>query len=138
MELSLSFKEDIMKLSKAVKEYISAQICTKVANSKRMEELRCKRDEAIKNLQNDIELFENEVSNKARKLLRKHGIEKSDSWRCPRLGYCENELPAVKAYRDAETEVWEKRRIAELNIIATMELGGNKADLMKMLEELEF
>ena len=128
-----------MKLSKAVKEYITEQIRVKAKASKRIEELRCKQDEAIKKFKSDIESFENELSNEARELLRKHGVEvDSDYCVYTRLDYREFHLPAVKAYKAAKEELEEKRRVAELNIIATMELGGNKEDLMKMLEELQF
>lgn len=125
-----------MKLSKAVKEYISEQIRVKAENSKRIEELRIKADEAKKALEHDAKLFNKEVEKAAKEILDKHGIK--DRWRYGCDINCYYHLPAVLEYERAKEELEEKRRIAELNIIATMELGGNKADLMKMLEELQF
>lgn len=125
-----------MKLSKAVKEYISEQIRVKAENSKRIEELRIKADEKSKELHEDVKLFYDEVDKMIDSFCRKYGMNED------RVGYntidCEWHLPEVMAYKAAKEELKEKQRLAELNIIATMELGGNKADLMKMLEELQF
>lgn len=125
-----------MKLSKAVKEYISEQIRVKAENSQRIKELRIKADEKSKELHEDVKLFYDEVDKIINSFCRKYGMNENI------IGYnnvdCEWHLPEVKAYKAAKEELKKKQHIAELNIIATMELGGNKADLMKMLEELQF
>lgn len=128
-----------MKLSKTVKEYISEQIRIKVEqakNGERMHELKRKEEEALEAYKKDVDAFHKKVDDEAKELCRKHGITEDF------IGYhsmnCAFYLPEAKAYKKAREELVEKQRMAELNIIAEMELGGNKADLMKMLEALQF
>lgn len=56
----------------------------------------------------------------------------------PHSGAYSNNLPEVIAYENAKRELREKKRLATLNIIADMELGGTKAELMEKLSNLQF
>lgn len=124
-----------MKLSKAVKEYISEQIRIKAENSKRIEELRIKADEARKAFNHDCDLLHKKLNKEANEIFKKYRLNDKGVYIG---GFYDYHLPAVIAYNKACEELKKKCRMAELNIISTMELGGNKADLMKMLEELQF
>ena len=75
--------------------------------------------------------IENEYRKAIEELAKKYNIPEN------RCAYDSN-LPEVIEYNKARDELYTKRRLAVLNIIAEMELGGTKAELMEKLNNLTF
>lgn len=125
-----------MALSEETKRYIYEQVAAKANQSTNVKELRHKADEMQKAFKKDIEAFNAEIKKAGEELLHKYGIEYQ--FEPTVLVEYKWHLPASKECSDAENNLLNKIRVEARNIIATMELGGDKADLMKMLDALEF
>ena len=125
-----------MAFSEETKRYIYEQVAAKARQSTNIEELRHKADEAKEAFNKDLEAFNSEIKKAGEELLHKYGIEAQINPAV--LVEYKWHLPASKEYSVAENNLLNKVKVAARNIIAKMELGGNMADLMKMLEELQF
>lgn len=120
-----------MKVSKTLREYIEGQVHMKARQSSKIVELERKANEVQEKFEAERGKLEEEHIEAVKNLAQKYGIEYK------RSAYSFN-LPDVIAYRKAESELEEKERLAVLNIIAEMELGGTKAELMEKLNNLTF
>jgi hypothetical protein len=127
-----------MKISKTLREFIEEQVNIKAKESKNIAELKAKADEATVKFQVEHEALRDEWSKAWMAVLDKYNIKHSQT-ACITLpcSYHSN-LPEVIAYHDAERELYSQKRLAVLNIIAEMELGGTKAELMEKLNNLQF
>lgn len=129
-----------MRVSKAVKEYIEKQVCAKYPKSEN--ELKA---EQVKELVNKANQEMTELMDKAKKeisnqVIAKYGLTeemgrqeqgsyhdyKFNNWNSP---------IEIKASTDREIRRKAIREKIE-DIIVTLELGGTKADLEKMLAEI--
>ena len=127
-----------MKISKTLREYIEEQVNIKANESKTIAELKAKADEAAAKLNAERKVLQDEWNKTWKSVAEKYGV----SWRyAPSVslnGAHPNDLPEVIAYENAKNDLREKKRLAVLNIIAEMELGGTKAELMEKLSNLQF
>lgn len=127
-----------MKISKTIREFIEEQVRIKAAQSPRIAELEQVANEAKKNFKAEKDKLEKEWNKALKEMAKKYHIEHC---RPPYVSFSylyEHDLPEVIAYNKAKDELYEKRRLATLNIIAEMELGGTKAELMEKLSNLQF
>ena len=129
-----------MRVSKAVKEYIEKQVCAKYPKSEN--ELKA---EQVRELINKANQEMTELMDKAKKeisnqIIAKYGL--TEEMGKQEQGYYHdykfnnwNSPIEVKANTDKEIR---RKAVNEKieNIIVTLELGGTKADLEKMLNEI--
>lgn len=127
-----------MRVTKTIREFIVEQIRIKAEQSEHVAELLNKAEEEKKSFHNELNRLYDDYDKSARELLNKYGIEASSYRFSTSLDHFEHSLSSVKKYKKARQEVLEDRRKAELDIIAEMELGGSKEELMRKLEELKF
>ena len=120
-----------MKISKTIREYIEEQVRIKAEQSTRLVELEQRANEVRKNFSAEREKIEKEYRKAIEELAKKYNISEK------RSAY-EGCLPEVIEYNKVRDELYAKRRLAVLNIIAEMELGGTKTELMEKLNNLTF
>lgn len=120
-----------MKVSKTLREYIEGQVHMKAKQSSNIVELERKANEAKEKFNAEKAKIEDEYREAIKNLHKKYNFAEKH--------YAgDYNLPDVIAYKKAESELEEKERLAVLNIIAEMELGGTKAELMEKLDNLTF
>ena len=134
-----------MRVTKKVENYIREQVRAKIAPKYEWEKVESKR---IKDLQSDIQNRATEAARQAALAVLEEAKEHADV-----LEYheaeteemCLTRLAYIISLKDSiyisSVHKWESRCSAEVNkvvddIIVTLELGGNKADLDRMLSEL--
>ena len=120
-----------MKVSKTLREYIEGQVRMKAEQNTQIVELERRANKTKENFFSEREKIENEYRKAIEELAKKYNIADN---RCA----FEFNLPEVIEFRKAKSELEEKERLAVLNIIAEMELGGTKAELMEKLNNLTF
>ena len=120
-----------MKVSKTLREYIESQVHMKAEQNSQIVELERRANETRESFLSEREKIENEHRKAIEELAKKYNIAEHRS-------AFEFNLPEVIAYRNAKSELEDKERLAVLNIIAEMELGGTKAELMEKLNNLTF
>ena len=129
-----------MRVSKAVKEYIEKQVCAKYPKSEnelKAEQVKELINKANKEIDELIDKAKKEISNQ---IIAKYGLTeemgKQDQASYQNYHFNNWNSPIeVKANTDRENR---KKAIREKieDIIVTLELGGTKADLEKMLNEI--
>ena len=127
-----------MKISKTLREYIEEQVNIKANESKTIAELKAKADEATAKLDAERKELQDEWNKIWKSVTEKYGVNLRYPASVSLNGAHSMDLPEVIAYNKAEIELCEKKRLAVLNIIAEMELGGTKAELMEKLSNLQF
>lgn len=128
-----------MRVSKAVREYIEKQVCAKYPKSEN--ELKAEQVKELVNKANQemIELMDKAKKEISNQIIAKYGLTKEmgkqDSQYHEYRFYSYNSPIEIKANTDRENR---RKAINEKikNIIVTLELGGTKADLEKMLNEI--
>ena len=129
-----------MRVSKAVKEYIEKQVCAKYPKSENELKAEQVKDLVNKANQEMVELMDKAKKEISNQIIEKYGLTeemgrqeqnsyqdyKFNSWNSP---------IEMKANTDRQNR---KKAINEKieDIIVTLELGGTKADLEKMLNEI--
>lgn len=129
-----------MKVSKTLREYIEEQVNIKAEQSAHLADLQKKADVAKEKLRSEKNVLEAKFNAELRNAMKKYGL-RTGVGREPyvSISCCyEHDLAEVIAYTTAKNELCEKKRLAVLNIIAEMELGGTKAELMEKLNNLTF
>ena len=125
-----------MRVTKAIREYIEQQVSLKANQSESIVELKKKADDEEPRFKNDVEVIQNECRKKMQDIADKYGIQNSYSrYLTVNDGYL---LPGNIRYREARDELLKKKNLAITEILATMELGGTKAELMEMIDKLTF
>lgn len=127
-----------MKVTKAIREFIIEQIRIKADQNTHLEELRRKAEENKEEFRVALERLDDEYDKTAKAILNKYGVDTTNRKYGGSLSHYEHGISAVCEYNKARQEILEKRRAAELSIIAEMELGGSKAELMEKLNSLQF
>ena len=134
-----------MRVTKKVENYIREQVRAKIAPKYEWEKVESKR---IKDLQSDIQNRATEAARQAALAVLEEAKEHADV-----LEYheaeteemCLTRLAYIISLKDSiyisSVHKWSRRMEDEVNkvvddIIVTLELGGNKADLDRMLSEL--
>lgn len=128
-----------MRVTKTIREYIEEQVYTKVKQSAKLAELEQKKDNAIKDFLEDKENSEKVCGTYLNDLIKKYQlVPHRFNPRVEFIGIYEQNLPEVIEYSKTKREIEDKAHKAVLNIIAEMELGGTKAELMEKLDALKF
>ena len=134
-----------MRVTKKVENYIREQVRAKIAPKYEWEKVESKR---IKDLQSDIQNRATEAARQAALAVLEEAKEHADV-----LEYheaeteemCLTRLAYIISLKDSiyisSVHKWSRRMEDEVNkvvddIIVTLELGGNKADLDRMLSEI--
>ena len=124
-----------MKVSKTLREYIEKQVNIKAEQSAHLADLQKKADVAKEKLRNEKNALNDKFNAELKNAMQKYGL-RTVVGREPYVSIAccyEHDLAEVIAYTTAKNELCEKKRLAVLNIIAEMELGGTKAELMEKL-----
>ena len=135
-----------MRVTKLIREYVEKVVCEKMPNPEKPKNTICEQYEAL------IERLNYQVREELKEFARQHSgefsfafsgydpsevekqisfVDRSCELRHPRL----NSL-ADREYNQACHNMEVKRKEAIENILVTLELGGNKADLDAMLANL--
>lgn len=122
-----------MKVTKAIREFIEQQV--EIKANQALEPFVKKRDEAIQGATEDIEKLQKEVDSMFQIVINKYNIENKPYMRLPNL---ESYLPEVKEYNKKRTEFYNKGYDIVIEIIAEMELGGTKAELIEKINNISF
>ena len=133
-----------MRVTKKVENYIREQVKAKVMPKYEAEKAESKR---IINLKNDIENRASDAAKQAAIAIFNEAKQYSDIFELDessvRKAYlsCYNPIRIKDSCYTDSVHKWESRYAEEVNkivdnIIVTLELGGNKADLDRMLNEI--
>ena len=133
-----------MRVTKKVENYIREQVKVKVMPKYEAEKAEAKR---IINLKNDIESRASKAAREAAMAIFAEAKEYGDILELDessvRIAYlsCYNPIRIKDFCYTNSVHKWESRYAEEVNkivdnIIVTLELGGNKADLDRMLNEI--
>lgn len=129
-----------MRVTKAIREYVETQIRAKAEES--LAELKNRADDARAAYEADRDAANKKYSefyNKLRnELAEKHNVADSHSCRTMCVPDIAHWLPDVMAYNDARNKAYNKINNIVTEILATMELGGTKAELIEMINNVEF
>ena len=133
-----------MRVTKKVENYIREQVKAKVMPKYEAEKAESKR---IIDIRNDIESRASEAAKQAAMAVFAEAKEYGDTFELDENSIRKSYLSCYRpigikdfSYVDSVYQ-WESRYLTEINkivddIIVTLELGGNKADLDRMLSEL--
>ena len=122
-----------MKVTKAIREFIEQQV--EIKANQALEPFAKKREAAIQGATEDIEKLQKEVDSMFQIIINKYNIERKPYMRLPNL---ESYLPEVKEYNEKICEFYNKRRSIVIEIIAEMELGATKAELIEKINNISF
>ena len=122
-----------MKVTKAIREFIEQQV--KIKEKQALEPFMKKKEDAIQRANEAFEKLEKEMNSMLQPVLNKHNIEDKLRVRLPNSEYY---LPEVKEYNAKREEFYNKRHLIIVEIIAEMELGGTKAELMDKINNISF
>jgi hypothetical protein len=123
-----------MRVTKAIREFIEQQVEIKAKQALVPLEKKC--DEAVANAEADIVKAEAEMNAMFKTILDKYGVKKEHLCvRCPDLKYY---LPEVDELQEQRHRIWDKKKSITTEIIAEMELGGTKAELMEKIANIKF
>lgn len=138
-----------MRVTKVIREYIEEQVNKKypIVDNNHPYMVACKKFEGIAEKQSEV--FQKMIINEVKLLMETYGKELPQGWVLEPTYTAEHSdlitLRGHQAYNDSplknEYYAWiksqkEKRKKAVQDIIVTLELGGNRADLEKMLGKL--
>lgn len=127
-----------MKVTKAIRDYIEEQVYYKADNCERFVGLKENSEKAMSEFEKDMDALSNKITEEMKKIAAKYSLRLRDGYKYHCSDTMKYDLPAVKEYDEARREYYEKKRKAVTEIIATMELGGTKAELLEMINNLEF
>lgn len=123
-----------MRVTKAIRDFIEQQVEIKAREA--LKPFEKKRDEAVANAQADIAKVEEEMNAMFKTILDKYGVGKEYLCiRCPNLEYY---LPEVDEFQKERCRIWNTSKSITTEIIAEMELGGTKAELMEKIANIKF
>lgn len=134
-----------MRVTKAVKEYIEKQVRAKIEQKYLEEKNESKR---IRDIKYDIEQRAREAAYEAAKAILEEAAQHTDilEYQEPkyeRLNFwgisdciCLKDACYLNSVHKWESRMRDEIQTAVQDIIVTLELGGNKADLDRMLSEL--
>lgn len=130
-----------MRVTKTVKEYIEKCVREKVYKKYEAEEIEAKRQN--EEINNFIENLKDTMKEYAEKHIKMFVEEHPYAKRSPRehLGVFYTPIDIVDCHMESSVHNWRCRAVVEVNekvtdIIVTLELGGTKADLDRMLSEI--
>lgn len=130
-----------MRVTKTVREYIEKKVAEKVYVKYEAEKLEAKRqNEEIQNFVNELEDTMNEYVEKHIKMfVEEHSYAERGARN--RLVSFYNPIGIVNRHVTSSVHNWQSRACAEIkekvdDIIVTLELGGTKADLERMISEI--
>lgn len=113
-----------MKVTKTIREYVEYQVNLKMEQSelfRSLSTIRRKDRELREQYDSKCRVVRDEYDRKMRELY--------DAY--------QNALNSQK-YSEVSDELNKKKRVAIMDILTTMELGGTKAELMEMINNLKF
>ena len=130
-----------MRVTKTVREYIEKKVAEKVNVKYEAEKLEARRQrEEIYNFIEELENTMNEYVDKHIKMfVEEHPYAERGAR--DRLVSFYNPINIVDRLKDSSVHNWQNRARAEIkekvdDIIVTLELGGNKEDLERMISEI--
>lgn len=127
-----------MRVTKTIREYVERQVHLKMEQCTPLTELKRKANDAQQKYEYDIKAMREECNKKLLDICTKYGIDSKHADRFSVSDYARHDLPEVQEYARVQNELYKKRDCAIMDILATMELGGTKAELMEMINNLKF
>lgn len=132
-----------MRVTKNIKEYIERHVQEKVYAKYEAERLEAERQNKILDefWEKMTETVERQAEAMVNDFLEKHGDIVERTFERDIVGYCSYVLQLKDKCYINSVHTWRERANTEVreivdNIIVTLELGGNKADLDRMLSEI--
>lgn len=122
-----------MKVTRAIREFIEQQI--EMKEKQALEPFLKKKEDALKRVNEESENLKAEMNSMLQPVLDKYNIKKKLNVSIPNLEYY---LPEVNKYNEKRDEFYNKRKSFVVDIIAEMELGGTKAELMELINSIQF
>lgn len=130
-----------MRVTKTVREYIEKCVREKVYKKYEAEEAEANRQR--EEINNFIESLEDTMNEYVEKHIKIFVEEHPYAERCPRENFVSlyNPINIIDRHMNSSVHNWRRRADVEVNekvtdIIVTLELGGTKADLDRMLSEI--
>lgn len=130
-----------MRVTKTVREYIEKKVAEKVYVKYEAEKLEAKRQyEEINNFVKELENTMNEYVDKHIKMfVEEHPYAERGARE--KLVCFYSTINVADRHMNSSVHNWQKRALAEIkekvdDIIVTLELGGTKADLERMISEI--
>lgn len=122
-----------MKVTRTIREFIENQIRSKAEES--LAELKKRADEATEEYYRDASDVDKQCCELVNALYKKYNITNCVAGRNCAAAY---NLPEVKEYEKARSNAYNKISRIVTEIAATMELGGTKAELLEMINNVTF
>lgn len=128
-----------MRLSKETKAYIGKQVYEKAQNTPQIVKAKEKLDAVEQNLRRDVEELNAMIDAEIVKLAEKYSIHASCLHNRLNADFILSRTQAEEEYEKARCAIHFADISNKTNeIIATLELGGTKADLERLLNEIKF
>ena len=122
-----------MKVTRTIREFIEQQV--EIKEKQALEPFMKKKEDAIQRAKKDFEKLEKEMNSMLKPILDKYNIKESLCVHCPRPEYY---LPEIDEYNEERRKIYDKKRSMIVELIAEMELGGTKAELMERINSIQF
>lgn len=126
-----------MKVTKTIREFVETQVAERI-NAKYHDELttaKTLKEENEKQYLNAVNAFQERVTKEFKEILKDFNHPNSQECHVSLCSYY-YDLPTSAQYQKLKTEISQEIASTTNNILASLELGGTKAELMRMLEEI--
>lgn len=129
-----------MRITKRIEDYIYKQVENKIHASASLAQLKEKSDAAKERYLTALNAIKQTAKESFEALLREMGIPYNGSTELSMHVYFDPmyRLPECCTYREAKENLTRKAHDIAKDIIVSMEMGGDKEQLTKMLEEITF
>lgn len=133
-----------MRLNKEIREYIENQIIDKAMENAELKELKAAYEAEKEEMEARVNAIVDEANAQLAQLCEEVGFKHVD-WHgnlslieVEARNFSSNGLPAHKPYVTLKTELCHKAREKTKEVFVNIQLGGNREDLMQMLDDITF
>ena len=125
-----------MKVTKAIKKYIEHQLTDKL--NAHIAELKTKADESVASYEPKFEAFRQKITEEVKAFAEKNSITLPKDYKLSLYHIDPMWLPEYEAYSKAKTYSYETISRAVTEVVTELELEASKADVIKVLEKMQF
>lgn len=133
-----------MRLNKEIREYIENQIMNKAMDNEKLKELKAAYEAAKTEMEIRVNAIVNEANEKLAQLCEETGFQHR-GWNgdvCPIMvetrNFTRGNIPEFKLYDELRNELARQAQEKTKEVFVSIQLGGNKDDLMQMLDDITF
>lgn len=129
-----------MRITKRIEEYIHKQVSDKAYSSPRFKTLKEAADVERQKFYDEWRKICDQAKKEYQQLLEKMNVENPEHYQmsCSGSWSVEDHMPATQAFRAEIRAIDAKVKDTVQDIIVSMEMGGDRNQLNKLLEELTF